>query len=122
MVQWLSISLPMQVTRVQSLVQEGPTCHRATDPVLNPLALEPHTLQQEKPPQRETLTPQVESSHHSLQLGKAHSAETQLSQRKIIFKREVLGIQRRQWHPTPVLLPRKSHGQRSLVDCSPWGR
>ena len=23
--------------------------------------------------------------------------------------------------PTPVLLPRKSHGQRSLVDCSPWG-
>ena len=28
---------------------------------------------------------------------------------------------RRQWHPTPVLLPGKSHGQRSLVDCSPWG-
>ena len=28
---------------------------------------------------------------------------------------------RRQWQPTPVLLPGKSHGQRSLVDCSPWG-
>ena len=28
---------------------------------------------------------------------------------------------RRQWHPTPVLLPGKSHGRRSLVDCSPWG-
>ena len=28
---------------------------------------------------------------------------------------------RRQWHPTPVLLPRKSYGQRSLVGCSPWG-
>ena len=27
-----------------------------------------------------------------------------------------------QWHPTPVLLPGKSHGQRSLVGCSPWGR
>ena len=27
----------------------------------------------------------------------------------------------RQWHPTPVLLPAKSHGQRSLVGCSPWG-
>ena len=27
---------------------------------------------------------------------------------------------RRQWHPTPVLLPGKSHGQRSLVGCSPW--
>ena len=29
---------------------------------------------------------------------------------------------RRQWHPTPVLFPGKSHGQRSLVGCSPWGR
>ena len=27
---------------------------------------------------------------------------------------------RRQWHPTPVLLPGKSHGQRGLVGCSPW--
>ena len=29
---------------------------------------------------------------------------------------------RRQWHPTPVLLPGKSHGQRSLIGFSPWGR
>ena len=29
---------------------------------------------------------------------------------------------RRRWHPTPVLLPGESHGQRSLVGCSPWGR
>ena len=29
---------------------------------------------------------------------------------------------RRQWYPTPVLLPGKSHGRRSLVGCSPWGR
>ena len=29
---------------------------------------------------------------------------------------------RRQWHPTPVLLSGKSHGQRSLVGWSPWGR
>ena len=28
---------------------------------------------------------------------------------------------RRQWHPTPALLPGKSHGWRSLVRCSPWG-
>ena len=28
---------------------------------------------------------------------------------------------RRQWHPTLVLLPGKSHGQRSLEGCSPWG-
>ena len=32
-----------------------------------------------------------------------------------------LVLRRRQWHPTPVLLPGKSHGQRSLVGCSPWG-
>ena len=29
---------------------------------------------------------------------------------------------RRKWPPTPVLLPGKSHGWRSLVGCSPWGR
>ena len=28
---------------------------------------------------------------------------------------------RRQWHPTPVLLPGKSHEWRNLVGCSPWG-
>ena len=31
-------------------------------------------------------------------------------------------IRRRRWHPTPVLLPGKSHGRRSLVGCSPWDR
>ena len=30
-------------------------------------------------------------------------------------------LRRRQWHPTPVFLLRKSHGWRSLVGCSPWG-
>ena len=29
--------------------------------------------------------------------------------------------QRQRLHPTPVLLPGKSHGRRSLVGCSPWG-
>ena len=28
---------------------------------------------------------------------------------------------RRQWHSPPVLLPGKSHGQRSLAGYSPWG-
>ena len=28
----------------------------------------------------------------------------------------------RRWHPTPVLLPGKSHGWRSLVGYRPWGR
>ena len=33
-----------------------------------------------------------------------------------------LNTWRRQWQPTPVLLPGKPHGWRSLVGCSPWGR
>ena len=50
---------------------------------------------------------------------------------KVLFLCKMNGIQvlsylmikqeLRQWHPTPVLLPGKSHGQRSLVGCSPWG-
>ena len=40
--------------------------------------------------------------------------EIELQECKIVW--------RRQWHPTPVLLPGKSHGQRSLGGCSPWGR
>ena len=32
------------------------------------------------------------------------------------------GSSRRRRHPTPGLLPGKSHGRRSLVGCSPWGR
>ena len=41
---------------------------------------------------------------------------------KEIEENNRMGKRRRQWHPTPVLLPGKSHGWRSLVGCSPWGR
>ena len=34
----------------------------------------------------------------------------------------MLLVWRRQWHPTPVLLPGKSQGWRNLVGYSPWGR
>ena len=34
---------------------------------------------------------------------------------------KMLGWGRRKWQPTPVFLPGKVHGQRSLVGCSPWG-
>ena len=37
----------------------------------------------------------------------------------IVFSTVNLQFQRRQWHPTPVLLPGKSHGWKSLVGCSP---
>ena len=29
---------------------------------------------------------------------------------------------KRQWYRTPVFLPGKSHGRKSLEGCSPWGR
>ena len=43
---------------------------------------------------------------------------------KLSVKRTLLADMdwRRQWHPTPVLFPGKSHGWRSLVGCNPWGR
>jgi len=45
-----------------------------------------------------------------------------LSERKKKLKRPcIIWFLRRQWHPTPVLLPWKSHGRRSLVGCSPGG-
>ena len=45
------------------------------------------------------------------------------SKRKEILKYVITHVNfwRRQWHPTPVLLPGKSQGQRSLGGCSPWG-
>ena len=39
-----------------------------------------------------------------------------------LIRMGLLSTWRRQWHPTPVLLPGKSHGRRSLVGCNPWGR
>ena len=40
----------------------------------------------------------------------------------VVFICHCLKHWRRNWQPTPVLLPGKSHGQRSLVGYSPWGR
>ena len=40
---------------------------------------------------------------------------------RISFTHCSLFSRRRQWPPTPGLLPGKSHGRRSLVGCSPWG-
>ena len=44
-----------------------------------------------------------------------------LSNHEQILKCNVMFTWRRQWHPTLVFLPGKSHGRRSLVGCSPWG-
>ena len=37
------------------------------------------------------------------------------------IKRHLLLERRRQWHPTPVLLPGESQGPGSLVGCCLWG-
>ena len=44
----------------------------------------------------------------------------QILKKNELMKRQAFQ-QRRQWHPTPVPLPEKSRGWRSLVGCSPWG-
>ena len=95
--QWLRIRLPMQGTRVRSLVQEDPTCHRATKPVHHnywACALEPTnhnywspraaTTEARTPraraPQREAIATRslhttTKSSSHSPQLEKAHAQQ-----------------------------------------------
>ena len=43
---------------------------------------------------------------------------------KLTFRFTVIPVkifQRRKWQPTPVFLPGKSHGQRSLAGYNPWG-
>ena len=58
------------------------------------------------------------SSSSSSQLWKRH--ERGLGKPCLLYLKAI--DRRRQWHPTPVLLPGKSHGWRSLVGYSPWGR
>ena len=41
---------------------------------------------------------------------------------EIVLTENSSEFRRRQCQPISVPLPGKSHGQRSLVDCSPWGR
>ena len=71
------------------------------------------------------LMPQWKISHPSKVFNQAFNPE---SHSELQLKRAVdlllhqESLRRRQWHPTPVLLPGKSHGRRSLVGCSPWGR
>ena len=42
--------------------------------------------------------------------------------RTVLIYMQLMVLRRRRWHPTPVLLPGKSHGRRSLVGCSPGCR
>ena len=48
-------------------------------------------------------------------------AQSRTQLKRLSSSSSSISTQRRQWQPTPVLLPGQSHGQRSLVGCSPWG-
>ena len=57
--------------------------------------------------------------HLEVTLGVTHFTDKAWREAVLV---NVYGVsRRRQWQPTPVLLPGKSHGRRSLVGCSPWG-
>ena len=67
----------------------------------------------------------VQLSHPYMTTGKTTALTRQTFVGKVmslLFNMLSRLVWRRQWHPTPVLLPGKSHGLRSLEGCSPWGR
>ena len=79
-----------------------------------PLALEVDVLTTGRPGKSQCwLFKNVLTIHFSLYVDKC---------KRIIYKMKLINIWRRQWQPSPVLLPRKSHRRWSLVGCRPWGR
>ena len=99
--QWLRIRLPMQGTGVRALVQEDPTCRRATKPVCHnywACALQPacrnswspraattgaHALQQEKPLQWEARALQGKPLLTATRESPCTATKTQCSQKLI---------------------------------------
>ena len=67
----------------------------------------------------EALNPPIRN--HPISTGEVTSFTGGLAITKPLFLSSILPCRRRHWHPTPVLLPGKSHGWRSLVGYSPWG-
>ena len=64
----------------------------------------------------------VQLSHPHMTTGKTIALTRRAFVGKVMSLLFNMLSRRRQWHPTPVLLPGKSHGRRSLVGCSPGGR
>ena len=50
-----------------------------------------------------------------------NEAIDQIGLKAWVLKLNIPGSRRRQWHPTPVPLPGKSHERRTLVGCSSSG-
>ena len=58
---------------------------------------------------------------HVMEMTKPVFALTSVSEIRPLLVEDVSVPRRRQWQPTPLLLPGESHGWRSLVGCGPWG-
>ena len=77
--------------------------------------------------QRDTCTPVFTAAPFTItrtwELYKYPSTDERIKKMWFIYTIEYYSAirQRRQWQPNPVLLPGKSHEQRSLVGCNPWG-
>ena len=142
-VQWIKIHLPMQGTQIWTLVPEDSTPHGATKSVShNYWAHMPRAcaLQQERLLQWKAQALQWSPKRNmSYWLKKKSNFKTKYTTNilKAIYMFGVGGkaqwfsihlqrcrpwTRKRQWQPTPVLLPGKSHGRRSLVSCRLWGR
>ena len=68
-----------------------------------------------------TLLWERQKTPKNLQKGKESSQESGNCREMMFLALPQINGRRRQWHPTSVLLPGKSHGWRSLVGCSPRG-
>ena len=79
------------------------------------------TLMSESKEELKSLLMKVKEESEKVGL-KLNIQKTKIMASGSIISWEIDGeTQRRQWQPTQALLPGKSHGQRSLVGCSPWG-
>ena len=141
---WLNIHLPTQRTWVQSLLQEYSTCHMAPEPVHHPKYRSPCTLEPVFFNKRSRHNKQPVNSNKRVALFTTirESPPTQQQRPRtaknkdcqppsfffvlfcfvfwFFFSGSYMLLRKRQWQPTPVLLPGKSNGRRSLVGCSPW--
>ena len=116
--QWLRICPPMQKTRFDSWSGK---IHMPQSNYLA-CALEPSSHNYPTP----VLLPGKSHGRRSLAgcspWGREESDVTERLQFHFSLSLFTFMHRRRKWQPTPVFLPGESHGQRSLVGCSPSGR